>query len=323
MPFPLLLLVVLAPGTAAWADSCIDDAIQTALECRTGCKDAYLLARDTCSNRDHLCVESCRSERSICREPFEDTLGAAIAACNATLAIERDMCRSHHPDGSAALDSCIDGVQVAAFLCRDGAREQVAADLRACSIAFKTCVRTNCPPASEPDPAARKACKDDAKALFKMCAADCQEAKQLARDTCLDRDHACVEDCRAMRESCRAPYVGQRDNDVAACNLTRETAIDDCRNTTGAGTPERDACIDQAQVTAFQCRDTARENVADALRSCRLAFQECAEACPPPGATTTTTTDTTTTTTETTTTETTTTTTDSTTTTSDSTTTTT
>jgi len=282
----------------AWPDACLEEASENARECRAVCKEAFQLAKDTCSNRDHLCVEGCRADRDMCRQPHVDELNAAVAACNQTLSDAKDVCRATHPDGSTALDTCIDQAQVVAFQCRDSAREQVKPDLKLCRVAFKDCVRTNCPPTSVPDPVARRACKVDAKDVYVECRLDCQEAKQLAKDTCLDRDHACVEVCRLDRDGCRQPYVDQRNAKFAMCKTDRDAAIDNCRLLYGPGTPERDTCIDDAQVAAFICRDEAREQVANQLGSCRAAFQVCAEACPPPGeGTTTTTTSSTTTTT--------------------------
>lgn len=60
--------------------------------------------------------------------------------------------------------------------------------------------------------------------------------------------------------------------------------IDVCRSLYAADTPERDACVDQAQLAAFACPDAAREAAKPGLRACREAFLDCAVACPPPGA---------------------------------------
>ena len=266
----------------ARANACLDDVKTAAGECKAGCREDYQLAKDTCSNRDHVCVESCRSDRQVCLQPTLDQLAAAVGVCNATKSAAVAVCRANHPDGSVELDQCIDQAQVVAFLCRKVAHKAAKPGIGLCRSAFKSCVKTNCPPASVPDPADVRACKDDARGLLDDCMDGCTEAKQLGKDTCLDRDHACVEICRSDRSVCRAPSEATRAAAVAVCKATRQAAFDNCRALYGPGTPERQTCFVQAQVAAFTCRDDARESVAAALRACSDTFQTCAGACPPP-----------------------------------------
>lgn len=262
---------------------CISDANQAAKDCKADCTEAYQLAKDTCVNRDHLCVEGCRADRDTCRtDPVAD-LNAALGACNATLAGAKATCRGLYADGTPERDACIDQAQVVAFTCRRAARQVAKPLLKACRSAFKVCVRTNCPPSSSPDPAFVFVCKQEAREVRMDCVAACVEAKQLAKDTCLNRDHACVEICRSTRDGCRAPFLATLAADLAVCKMDRQTAIQNCLNLYPAGSPERATCIDQAQVAAFQCRDTAREGVAADLAACRAAFHICAQACPPAG----------------------------------------
>ncbi len=262
---------------------CISDANQAAKDCKAGCVEASQLAKDTCVNRDHPCVESCRADRDACRAAPVADLNAALAVCNATLAGARATCRSLYADGTPERDACIDQAQVVAFTCRRAARQVAKPLLKVCRSAFKLCVRTNCPPSSSPDPAFVFVCKQEANEVRVDCIAACVEARQLAKDTCLNRDHACVEVCRATRDGCRAPFLATLAADVAVCNTARKMAIQNCLNLYAAGSPERATCINQAQVAAFQCRDTAREGVAADLAACRAAFQTCAQACPPVG----------------------------------------
>ncbi len=70
--------------------------------------------------------------------------------------------------------------------------------------------------------------------------------------------------------------------DIAACNATRETAIQNCRDLYPNDPVALDQCIDNAQVEAFQCRDTAREARRPDIENCRALFRACAQACPPP-----------------------------------------
>src|SRR5262245_47282006 len=123
-------------------------------------------------------------------------------------------------------------------------------------------------------------CLGDARGEFNECRGQCNEDFQAAKDDCLNRDHECVEICRAEREECR--LASGIDAALAACDATLRAAKERCRTNNAAGSPELDQCIDQAQVVAFQCRDAARERARPALRTCRAQFRACAQACPPP-----------------------------------------
>src|SRR5512147_2392439 len=70
-------------------------------------------------------------------------------------------------------------------------------------------------------------CVREAKRDAKDCAAACKEALQTAKDTCLNRDHACVEVCRANRSQCRLD--SGIDAALDACNATLEARRADCR----------------------------------------------------------------------------------------------
>jgi hypothetical protein len=279
----VLATLVLAPEVKAeGAGPCKREAKQGYWESKGDCKEAYQLAKDTCFARDHECVEDCRQVRHVCREPGVSQRDAAIDACNVTLAGAKAECRAQYADGTPERDQCIDQAQVVAFMCRDQAREDVGPELRACRRAFKSCIRTQCPPEVPVDRNTARACKLDAKDIYKACKQDCREEYQLAKDTCLNRDHECVEGCRATRQACRQPIVDVRDAAIDACNAARAAAIDICRDIYDPQTPQRDACVDQAQIDAFKCRDDAREVARPDLEVCRAGFVTCAQACPPP-----------------------------------------
>ena len=48
------------------------------------------------------------------------------------------------------------------------------------------------------------------------------------------------------------------------------------------GSADRDACIDQAQVVAFMCRDECREGVQGSMKECRTILRNCLKACKVP-----------------------------------------
>jgi hypothetical protein len=124
-------------------------------------------------------------------------------------------------------------------------------------------------------------CVKEAKRDAKDCSATCTEDFQTAKDGCLNRDHDCVEVCRANRSQCRLD--SGIDAAIDACDTVLEARRAQCRADNPEG-PARDACIDAAQVDAFKCRDSARELARPLLRKCRKDFRSCARACPAPAA---------------------------------------
>lgn len=265
-------LAVLWSGAPALAtDPCLGDAKVEFVECKGTCKENLQVAKDDCMNRDHACMEVCRAVREECQ--LATGLWDDLAVCRDALRAAKDDCRAAHPEGSAELDACIDAAQVAAYGCRRSARIAARPALELCQSAFRTCAKA-CPPPDEPsevvDPLA---CKLAAKDTANACKAACREDRQVQKDLCLNRDHVCVEGCRAGRDACRLPAEDQLDAAVAACNAQRDADVAACAGDQG--------CLDGAYVAAFQCRDAAREVAKPALRACRDGFRACAEACPP------------------------------------------
>ena len=275
----LSAFIVMTGVTAVHAGNpCVGDASGTYKDCKGGCKEDFQTAKDTCLNRDHACVEACREDRRHCRDA--SGIDDAIAQCDATLVAARRACRQNNPTDPDNRDKCIDQAQVVAFQCRDHAREVAKPALKQCRKDFQECAQA-CPPADPPSSADPKQCKADAKTAYQGCKAGCVEDFQAAKDECRNRDHVCVEGCRATRDDCLEPVLNSLVADYAACNATRDGAIQNCKDTYAAGTPERATCIDNAQVAAFQCRDQAREDARPGLDQCRADFQTCAQGCPP------------------------------------------
>ena len=272
----LLTLAAALGAPAVWANPCTQDAHGEFKDCKAGCIEDFQAAKDACLNRDHQCVEVCRAKREVCREATG--IDQAFAACEATLESAKQHCRDMFPAGSEDRDHCIDQAQIVAFQCRDAAREQFGPALRQCRRNFRACAFA-CGPPQQPVDAAQ--CKATATQNFRTCKANCREDLQVAVDACLNRDHACVEQCRADRDSCRQPIVDQLNSDIAACNARRDSDIQNCKNLFADGTPEQNQCIDNAQVAAFECRDQARENAQPGLEGCRQTFNSCARGCPP------------------------------------------
>ncbi len=274
-----LAMLTAVPASAHASDSCKREAKQNAKDCKADNTETFQAAKDACWNRDHDCVEACRADRYDCRQATG--FDSAIAACNDTLAAAKAQCRVNFVAGSPERDACIDQAQVVAFQCRDSAREAAKKPLKQCRKAFRACAKA-CPAPSAEAPADPRQCVLDAKIEYKAENAACREDLQIAKDACRNKDHTCVEQCRADREGCRQPVQDQLDSDVAACNDTRDSAKANCHSLYADGTPELDQCIDNAQVQAFECRDTARETAHPGFAACRQGFRDCVQACPAP-----------------------------------------
>lgn len=257
------LILAASPSFAGQAAECVTAAKGEYLSCKTDCVETLQAAKDACRGKDHACVEQCRGERMLCRA--DSGFDAAIDACQAQLDIDRANCQTAYPTPGPGRDTCIDQAQVAAFQCRDLARETYRPALKACRSTFRLCV-SECPPSGLPadDPAQ---CKATAKGDYKTSKGECREDFQLGKDICRNLDHDCVEACRTNREACRAPVEAVLDAAIAACNAARDQAIANCGGD--------DGCIDQAQVVAFICRDDAREAARPGFHACRDAFRAC------------------------------------------------
>jgi hypothetical protein len=271
-------LSLLGPGAALAGNPCTGEARQQFVETQAQCREDLQVARDGCLNRDHECVEVCRANRGVCVD--ESGIEAALDACNETTRAAKATCREQNPPDSAALDQCIDQAQVVGFQCRDAAREAARPALDACRIAFRGCARA-CPPPNPPSEAADPVqCRREAKIAHKTCKTTAREEFQFQKDACKNRDHVCVEQCRADRDACREPVEIQLEASSDQCRAQRDGAVQNCRALYEEGSPELDVCVDNAQVAAFQCRDEAREESRPGFEGCNAGFRSCAEACP-------------------------------------------
>jgi hypothetical protein len=72
-----------------------------------------------------------------------------------------------------------------------------------------------------------------------------------------------------------------RTSRVAACNAQLATDKQDCQTAFPDDPAGLDQCIDNAQLKAFVCRDSAREQAGPGFESCRQQFKTCVQTCPP------------------------------------------
>jgi len=294
IPWALVAALVLgAPATASISiedgtvmattqgtvNSCTKAATKGGRICLQAAMEATQVATDACLNRNHDCVEVCRANRCDCAEAtgFED----GIRTCSDALDARRLQCRALYALGTLEWDACVDQAQVKAFVCRDNTREAAKAAMKLCRTNFKACGRA-CGPPDPLDPVNLNQCRFDANAANAAAKAVCVEDVQLEKDICKNRNHVCVEVCRATRDGCATPVLDALELAKDACRATRDGDVADCRIQFADGTPELDACIDQAQVEAFLCRDAEHELAWPDLQACRQDFRTCAQACPAP-----------------------------------------
>ena len=135
--------------------------------------------------------------------------------------------------------------------------------------------------ASPPDPQ----CILNAQNARKACKTECQDNYVTDIALCRNIDPACLATCRQQRDGCLAPLLASLDACTGQCDDQLQAAKDMCPP---PGDPNRDACVDAAQVVAFLCRDNCREqwradtNIQTGLHFCRKQFKQCIQACPPP-----------------------------------------
>ena len=129
-----------------------------------------------------------------------------------------------------------------------------------------------------------------ARSDFRACTSSATGAFQDTRDSCLARDHECVQACRSQRQSCRDDTgVGA---ELVACDMQRVADTAGCRERFGL-TPRsermrRASCINRAQSKDLRCRREARRRLRRGLVGCDRAFRNCANPCgpgQPPGGT--------------------------------------
>jgi hypothetical protein len=122
-------------------------------------------------------------------------------------------------------------------------------------------------------------CLQAARDSRKECASSAKGAFLDAFDGCLEREHACIQACRADRQDCRdATSLGE---DIVACQIAQAAAEEECRNRFPPRSKRRAACLFRAEVEGSRCNRRARVHVAVGLKRCRSGFDQCAQGCAP------------------------------------------
>lgn len=141
----VLALAALAAPSRAFADdsntrACLQEARTELRDCSQTCRDQFLNSTDLCRSIDPVCATTCRSARNSCASGPRQQRNNEIKACNNVLKTKVNQCKTDFANDAAGRDACIDAAQVEAFVCRDTAREAVAATLAICQEAFRGCI---------------------------------------------------------------------------------------------------------------------------------------------------------------------------------------
>lgn len=257
------------------SDPCLQAARAGLRDCTSSARGAFQEALDGCIERDHICVDACRSIRAGCRD--DTGTGAGIAACTALAVTEKARCRERFPPFSERREDCIDRAEVRASRCRRDVVRGARRALRACRQGFRQCVGA-CGPGGPIEGA--KACVAEAKAAFDAVVADCRLTYQVTASACLDKDVTCVQDCRDAREVCAGPTTASVTAALAACASQEVAAVAACQAANPGGGAAFDQCVTAAQASATTCRDAALDAAAPGLEACTLQYVACVRACP-------------------------------------------
>ena len=258
------------------SDPCFQAARGGRSECTSSANGVFLDAVDGCLERDHLCVDACRSLRQDCRD--STGTGAALVACGAELAARKEGCRQRFPIGSERRENCIDRAQLADFHCRRDVRRSFRRALADCRQAFDQCAEA-CGPGAPPGGAAT--CRAEGKAALQSHLADCRRTFRVTARACFNKDVTCVQDCADARTACGAPTQTTLDAALAACRMQEGAALAACQAGNPGGSAALDQCVTTARASAFTCRDAALQASAPGFAACAQQYVGCVRACPP------------------------------------------
>src|SRR5215831_6405767 len=141
VPAALLVLVALmrthvaaAATTRLCSDPCFQAAKADFRDCVSSAQGAFFTAVDGCLEREHMCVDACRSQRQDCLDGTG--AGAGLAECDAALDAEKARCQNRFPPASRRLAICIFKAETNGFRCRQGVRRSFLAETRGCQNGF-------------------------------------------------------------------------------------------------------------------------------------------------------------------------------------------
>jgi hypothetical protein len=268
------------PATAvAQGHACNDPCLQAARgerrDCAAAANDTYVEALGGCLERNHQCVDACRSSRQDCRDGTE--LVGELVACEVTVAARKDRCRGRFPIGSRRREICIDRAEAAGSRCRAGARRGVRRALSQCRAAFDACTNA-CGAGMPPEGVSR--CRADAKAALQALLSGCGLTYRVTASGCIAKDVTCVQGCSDARDACTVPVQASRDTALGACRAEEASGLASCGAANPGGGASFDQCVGAVRAGAFTCRDGALDAVAPGLAACAAEYVGCVRACP-------------------------------------------
>ena len=273
-------LLSAATGLAANSRQCTDPCLQAARgalkECTSSAHGAFTDALDGCLERDHTCVDACRSMRQDCRD--STSVGPALAACGVELDARQAECRNSYPLAPKRRARCIYEAEVAAAQCRRRAFRHGRQELRDCRLAFQQCADACGPggPLGGVD-----ACKTEAKTATQSVLSGCRLTYQVTASACIDKDLTCTQGCVDAREACTAPTQATLDAAIQSCLTQEAAAIAACQAVNPGGGTAFQQCVTTAQASAATCRDAALMAAAPGVAACIPPYVSCVRGCPP------------------------------------------
>jgi hypothetical protein len=131
-----------------------------------------------------------------------------------------------------------------------------------------------------------RACILQAREELQSCSAECINDFRNERFTCRNVEPGCGRECLGRREGCIETASEPLLECLGVCRSTLIDAKAACVTSCNGDPSCLDPCIDAAQVDAFTCRDTCREEFRlsggpTAIEVCRATFRECVRSCPP------------------------------------------
>jgi hypothetical protein len=275
----LTLLVATSAARAATTRQCSDPCLSSARaerkECTTSASGVFLDTVTGCIERDHQCVNACRTERQDCRDAT--SLGSDLARCD----LERDaatlQCRTSFPLQPRRLAICVGRARVAGFRCRRTAFSALRTELKDCRSTFSACADA-CGPGGPPEGA--DTCRAEGKAALRDALGECKVAYRATASACIGKDLGCVQQCGQSREGCRGMAKADLDDAIAACTATRNAAVAACEAANPGGGTSLQACTDAALAAAFDCREAALGASLPSFSTCTATYVSCLRACP-------------------------------------------
>lgn len=134
--------------------ACQKEARTTKNACTAVCQVDFQIANGLCTDRDPLCVKSCRVDYRACAAPLDDSLRTCRAGCEAPLKNAREQCRTQCSckGGKCTKDSCYRSCQSPALLnhfscvqtCRDNwvLNTEYQDALKACADTRRECLKS-------------------------------------------------------------------------------------------------------------------------------------------------------------------------------------